>query len=87
MRQHAKIARTASKKTVKQLRVSGFGDFFGLPLMVHYLERDYVVSKEAKTASQLAIPTGLDMATDVDFGTLSVGHKDLVLREICVEFS
>ena len=86
MRQHAEISRTASKEGVEQLGISGLGDFFGLPLVVHYLERDYVVSKQAKTASQLAISTGLDMAPEVNFGTLSVGHEYLVLREICVEF-
>lgn len=85
MRKDTKVARTASKNGIEHLGISGFCDFFGVPLVVHYLDRENVISEQAKTASQLAISTGLDVAPDVDIGTLSVGHEQLVLREISVE--
>jgi hypothetical protein len=57
MHQHTEISRTASKNGVEQLGVSSLGNFFEVPLVVYYLERENVVSEQAKTAAQLAIPT------------------------------
>ena len=75
MRQHSEVSRTASKNGVEQLGISGFCDFFEVPLVVHYLEQENLVSEQAKTAGQLAISTGLDVTPEVDIGALSVGHE------------
>ena len=47
MRQHSEVSRTASKNGVEQFGISGFCDFFEVPLVVHYLEQENVVSEQA----------------------------------------
>jgi hypothetical protein len=74
MHQHTEISRTASKNGVEQLGVSGLGNFFEVPLVVYYLERENVVSEQAKNCG-LAIPTGLDVAPKVNIGVPFVGHE------------
>lgn len=75
MSQYSEFSSTASKNGEEQLGISGVCDFFGVPLLVHYLEQENMVSERAKTAGQLAISTGLDVAPELDIGTLSVGHE------------
>jgi hypothetical protein len=86
MRQDAEVSRTPSKKGVEQLGVIIPGDFLLVSLVVDYLERRNVVSEQTEAATQLAISTGLDVASKVNIDALSVRYKNMVIPEIFVEF-
>ena len=86
MCQDAEVSWTPSKKGVEQLGVIIFGGFYLLSLVVDYLERRNVVSEQTEATTQLAISTGLDVASKVNTDTLSMGYKNVVVPEIFIEF-